>query len=92
MMEYAYIAMDQFNKPHILLATFMKSEANDALSKYETMVMLTVMLTRLQSDNCPDHSIIPVSEIFVSASDVVLWKAHLTDSNLDHDYQRLSWS
>ncbi|XRM46408.1 hypothetical protein ABZX51_009443 [Aspergillus tubingensis] len=65
MMEYAYIAMDQFNKPHILLATFMKSEANDTLSKYETMVMLTVMLTRLQSDNCPDHSIIPIMIISV---------------------------
>ncbi|PYH69023.1 uncharacterized protein BO88DRAFT_425404 [Aspergillus vadensis CBS 113365] len=56
---------DQLNRPHTLLATFMKSEANETLSKYETMVMLAVMLTRLQSDDCPNHSVIPIMIISV---------------------------
>lgn len=68
MLYFGYIARNQLNRPHTLLATLTKSDADERLSRYEAVVILTVMLSRLEGDECLNHNVIPVSGIFGSAS------------------------
>ncbi|GFN12432.1 hypothetical protein AtubIFM56815_010697 [Aspergillus tubingensis] len=62
-----YVARNQLNMPHTLLATLTRSEANEKLSRSEALTILTVMLTRLKSDDFPNHSVIPIMLISVFA-------------------------
>ncbi|GLB06560.1 hypothetical protein AtubIFM57258_001870 [Aspergillus tubingensis] len=45
--------------PHTLLAMLTRSEVNEKLSRSEALTILTVMLTRLKSDDFPNHNVIP---------------------------------
>ncbi|RDK39626.1 hypothetical protein M752DRAFT_268665 [Aspergillus phoenicis ATCC 13157] len=56
---------NQLNRPHTLLATLTKSDADERLSRYEAVVILTVMLSRLEGDECLNHNVIPVMVISV---------------------------
>ncbi|PYH66987.1 uncharacterized protein BO88DRAFT_90491 [Aspergillus vadensis CBS 113365] len=62
-----YVARNQLNMPHTLLATLTRSEANEKLSRSEALTILTVMLTRLKSDDFPNHNVIPIMLISVFA-------------------------
>ncbi|GLA09560.1 hypothetical protein AnigIFM60653_011891 [Aspergillus niger] len=77
---FGYVARTQLNMPHTLLATLTRSEANEKLSRSEALTILTVMLTRLESDDFAKHNVIPIMLVSVFAG----FQVRILDAHYDY--------